>query len=101
MWSSTYFGIGSQTFCTLSHSHTFTYYLLFTCRGTKFGIESEGRTESILMSLPIVAKWTYNWQPSPGSLEAHISEFFFQPGKDWIHLDPTSYLKSVEQITTK
>jgi coproporphyrinogen III oxidase len=67
-------------------------------RGTKFGIESEGRTESILMSLPTVAKWTYNWHPAPDSVEAHISEFFFQPGKDWLHLDPTPYLKSIEQL---
>jgi len=36
-------------------------------RGTLFGLQSGGRTESILMSLPPLARWKYNWQPEPGS----------------------------------
>jgi len=40
-------------------------------RGTKFGLESNGRTESILMSLPPQANWAYNFQPEPGSREEH------------------------------
>ncbi len=39
-------------------------------RGTKFGLETGGRTESILMSLPPLARWAYNYQPEPGSPEA-------------------------------
>lgn len=39
--------------------------------GTKFGLETEGRTESILMSLPPLAQWTYDFQPQPGSAEAY------------------------------
>jgi coproporphyrinogen III oxidase len=38
-------------------------------RGTKFGLDTDGRTESILMSLPPQAQWQYNYQPSPGSPE--------------------------------
>ncbi|MNE83453.1 Coproporphyrinogen-III oxidase, aerobic [compost metagenome] len=39
--------------------------------GTKFGLETNGRIESILMSLPPMAKWTYNHQPASGSQEAY------------------------------
>ena len=40
-------------------------------RGTKFGLDTDGRTESILMSLPPLAQWEYNFVPEPGSKEAH------------------------------
>ncbi len=51
-------------------------------RGTIFGLETRGRTESILMSLPPLARWVYDYRPEPGSPEAKALEFF-QP-KDWV-----------------
>ena len=51
-------------------------------RGTLFGLQSGGRTESILMSLPPIASWQYNWQPESGTPEAQLYEQFLTP-KDW------------------
>lgn len=52
-------------------------------RGTLFGLQSGGRTESILMSLPPHVSWHYNYQPEPGSAEAELTEKFL-PAKDWL-----------------
>ena len=41
-------------------------------RGTLFGLQSGGRTESILMSLPPLVRWDYDWRPEPGSPEARL-----------------------------
>jgi coproporphyrinogen III oxidase len=51
-------------------------------RGTLFGLQSGGRTESILMSLPPLVRWRYNWRPEPGSPEARLYEEFLRP-RDW------------------
>ena len=52
-------------------------------RGTLFGLQSGGRTESILMSLPPIAKWRYDWRPEPGSAEETLYKEFLT-GRDWV-----------------
>jgi len=52
-------------------------------RGTLFGLQTGGRTESVLMSLPPLVRWEYNWQPEPNSPEAELYEIYLQP-RDWV-----------------
>ena len=52
-------------------------------RGTLFGLQSGGRTESILMSLPPRVAWRYNWQPEPGSAEADLTDYWLHP-RAWL-----------------
>ncbi|HSS78602.1 MAG TPA: oxygen-dependent coproporphyrinogen oxidase [Thermoanaerobaculia bacterium] len=51
-------------------------------RGTLFGLQSGGRTESILMSLPPLVRWRYDWHPEPGTPEARLYDEFLRP-RDW------------------
>ncbi|QJQ98067.1 oxygen-dependent coproporphyrinogen oxidase [Halomonas sp. PGE1] len=52
-------------------------------RGTLFGLQSGGRTESILMSMPPLARWEYAWTPEPGSPEALLYDEYLRP-RDWL-----------------
>jgi coproporphyrinogen III oxidase len=52
-------------------------------RGTLFGLQSGGRTESILMSLPPRVSWRYAWAPEPGTPEARLYSDFLPP-RDWV-----------------
>ena len=52
-------------------------------RGTRFGLQSGGRVESILASMPPLAAWRYDWRPEPGTPEARLYERYLVP-RDWI-----------------
>lgn len=56
-------------------------------RGTIFGLQSKGRTESILVSMPPAAKWEYSWVPKPGSPEDMLYQRFLKP-QNWLNLTP-------------
>ena len=60
-------------------------YNLVYDRGTQFGLQTRGRTESILMSLPPLVRWVYDYKPEPGTPEAEAWEFF-KP-TDWLNIE--------------
>ena len=52
-------------------------------RGTHFGLQSGGRTESILLSMPPLTSWAYQREDAPGTPEAHLAQHFLQR-RDWV-----------------
>jgi coproporphyrinogen III oxidase len=60
-------------------------------RGTKFGLETDGRAESILMSLPPKAEWSYGFSPKEGSQEMHTLDLLKKQSIDWLKLEGESH----------
>jgi coproporphyrinogen III oxidase len=79
--ASTPFGGREQEFQRLRRGRYVEFNLAFD-RGTRFGLQSQARTESLLMSLPPRAEWRYDYQPAPGSPEARLAEYL-KP-RDWL-----------------